>query len=121
MTARTAPAAGSLTLDVSLLGREYKVACTEGERAALLEAAALLERRFQEIRASGKVGGTERIAVMAALNLADDLLRERAARPQPAAVRSEAASIDAPALQRRISAMRFTIDQTLAAGQEKLA
>ena len=121
MTTRPAPGGqGALTLDVSLLGRNYKVACNEGERAALLEAVAFLERRLQDIRASGKVTGTERIAVMAALNLADELLRERAARAAPETLRDEASLIDVPAARRRIIAMQSVIDQTLVAGRESL-
>lgn len=121
MTTRPAPGdAGALTLDVSLLGRNYKVACKQGERAALLEAVAFLERRLQDIRAGGKVTGTERIAVMAALNLADELLRERAARAAPETLRDEASLIDVPAARRRIVAMQSVIDQTLAVGRESL-
>jgi cell division protein ZapA len=118
MTAR--PAGGSertVTLDVSLLGREYKVACKESERPALIDAVALLDRRMREIRDSGKIAGAERIAVMAALNLAHDLLRERhAPRAGPSAA-TPPATIDDNALRRRIVGMQSAIDQVLA-GQE---
>ena len=56
----------SITLDVSILGREYRVACRESERDELLQAVQFLDRRMREIRDSGKVAGSERIAVMAA-------------------------------------------------------
>lgn len=68
---------GNVTLTVQLLGRDFQVSCPAEERAALLESASLLDGRMQEIRASGKVLGTERITIMAALNLIHELLAER--------------------------------------------
>ncbi|WP_435103890.1 cell division protein ZapA [Arhodomonas sp. AD133] len=62
---------------VRILDREYLVACAPEERDSLLEAAAYLDRHMREIRDSGKIVGSERIAVMAALNIASDLLVER--------------------------------------------
>lgn len=61
-------------LGVRLLDKEYRIACPEGEEDQLLSTARYLDRRMKEIRSSGKVIGTERIAVMAALNLAHELL-----------------------------------------------
>jgi cell division protein ZapA len=120
MTSRPAPPSDrTVTLDVSLLGRAYKVACKEGERTELMEAVAFLEPRLQEIRASGKVNGTERIAVMAALNLAHELLRDRAQQTAPEVRRAHGGPIDVPAVRRRIASMQAAIDQALA-GQEKL-
>jgi cell division protein ZapA len=110
MTAGTTSGERAVTLDISLLGREYKVSCKEDERAELVEAVALLDRRMRDIRDSGKIAGTERIAVMAALNLAHDLLRER---------KNAAGSIDAEAARRRISGMQSAIDEVLGE-QEKL-
>jgi cell division protein ZapA (FtsZ GTPase activity inhibitor) len=72
--AKGAPGA---TLDVTILGREFTVACEEAERADLNEAVAYLDRQMRDIRDRGKVTGVDRIAVMAALNIAHDLLRER--------------------------------------------
>jgi len=112
-----APSDRSVTLDVMILGREFKVACKEGERAELLEAVAHLDRRMREIRDAGKVSGTDRIAVMAALNLAHDLLRERR-HPRTEALVGDT-PIDEDAARRRIQAMQALIDQTMA-GQEKL-
>jgi cell division protein ZapA len=102
-------------LDVLIFGREYRIACREDERPALLEAVALLDRRMGEIRDAGKVTGVERIAVMAALNLANDLLRER-----KEGARSPGGAIDAPALARRIRDMHAAIDRTLASADEPL-
>ncbi|MCH8530127.1 MAG: cell division protein ZapA [Saccharospirillum sp.] len=62
------------TLTVTILEREYRVACPEGQEAKLEEAARSLDRKMKEIRRTGKVFGIERIAVMAALNLTRELL-----------------------------------------------
>jgi len=116
---RAKPSVGgdkSITLDINLLGRDYKVACKEGERAELMEAVAYLDSQMREIRGSGKIAGVDRIAVMAALNITNELLRERKA-PPPAA--EEAGEADAAPIQRRIQSMQAAIDHTLA-GQEKL-
>ena len=126
MTAKPAPPGErTAALDVTLLGREYKVACKESERAELLDAVAFVDRRMREIRDAGKTAaGVERVAVMAALNIAHDLLRERraaGAAPVRAASASSAPNIaiDDASVRRRISDMQSAIDQVLA-GQEKL-
>jgi cell division protein ZapA len=117
MTTRsTADAERTITLDVSLLGRDYKVACKEHERAELAEAVALLDRRMREIRDASKSAGTERIAVMAALNLAHELLRERNGR---SASNTVPVAIDVSGARRRIATMHQAIDQALAE-QDKL-
>ena len=103
-----------LQLDISLLGRDYKVACRESERAELMQAVALLDARMREIRDTGKVAAIDRITVMAALNLAHDVLRTRGADTHAAR-----APLDDPRAQRRIQAMQSAIDQVLA-GQDKL-
>ncbi len=126
MTTRPAASAErTATLDVTLLGREYKVACKESERAELLDAVAFVDRRMREIRDAGKsAAGVERVAVMAALNIAHDLLRERrgaAAAPAraTAAAPTQGAGVDEQGVRRRIADMQSAIDQVLA-GQEKL-
>lgn len=111
-----------LQLDVAILGREYRIACRESEREALMQSVAHLDSRMREIRDNGKVTGIDRIAVMAALNLANELLRERnesASRRSGPNGESAPASIDAPDVQRRISQMEAAIDKALAA-QDKL-
>jgi len=65
-------------LNVKILEKEYQVACPASERAALLDSAELLNKRMREIRDSGKVVGLDRIAVMAALNMANDMLQAQA-------------------------------------------
>jgi cell division protein ZapA len=105
----------SVTLDVSLLGREYKVACKESERAELLDAVAFLDRRMREIRDAGKGAATERVAVMAALNIAHDLLRARhAPPPAPPVQQTLTGVIDDGDARRRIASMHSAIDQALA-------
>ena len=64
----------STTVEVKILDKEYLVACPQEEQEALLRAARHLDGKMREIRASGKVFGTERIAVMAALNITHELL-----------------------------------------------
>ncbi len=64
------------TVEVKILDKEYLVACPEEEREALLRAAQHLDKKMREIRASGKVFGLERIAVMAALNITHELLEQ---------------------------------------------
>jgi cell division protein ZapA len=102
-------AGNTLQLDVTILGRDYRVACAEDEQAELREAVALLDLRMREIRDKGRTAGAERIAVMAALNIANELLRER---KRPA--RAGGVAIDAPGAQRRILDMGESIDRVLA-------
>ena len=112
----------ALQLDVMIVGREYRVACREDERDALMQAVAHLDARMREIRDAGKVTGVDRIAVMAALNIANDLLRERAepaTRKRGLNGQGSGAGIDAADVQRRIKAMQVAIDKALGA-QDKL-
>ncbi len=64
-------------VSVRIMEKEFLVACPYEERSALLDAAEFLNLRMREIRDSGRVVGLERIAVMAALNLANEYLRGR--------------------------------------------
>jgi cell division protein ZapA len=68
---------GNEGITVTILGKEFVVACPEEERNALIAAAAHLDKKMREIHASGKVIGTERTAVMAALNISHELLQLR--------------------------------------------
>ncbi len=65
----------SARVSVRIMEKEYVVACPYEERAALLDSAEFLNGRMREIRDSGKVVGHDRIAVMVALNLANELMR----------------------------------------------
>ena len=60
-------------VNVNILGKEYQVACPVEEKAALIQSAQLLHDNMEKIRSSGKIVGLDRIAVMAALNLAHEL------------------------------------------------
>jgi len=62
------------TVSVELLGKEYRVACPPENRQDLERAAHLLNSRMQEIKEQGKLYGNEKVAIMAALNLAYDYL-----------------------------------------------
>ena len=97
-------------LDVTILGREYRVACKEAEREELLKAVQFLDQRMRAIRDGGKIAGTERIAVMAALNIAHELLATKSGAPFEGA----ANSFDTAGVQRRISAMQSAIDRAMA-------
>jgi len=89
-------------VDVNIMGREFKVSCAEDEREGLMTAVSYLDKKMREIRDSGKVVGVERIAVMAALNLAHELMTARSG------------GFDIGDFKRRIVSMQEQIDETLA-------
>ena len=64
-------------VNIKILEKEYQISCPTSERAALMDSAELLNGKMREIRDTGKVIGLDRIAVMAALNMAKELLRSR--------------------------------------------
>ncbi len=64
-------------VSVRLLDREYQVACPTDERSDLLDSAEYLDAKMREVRDSGKVVGLDRIAVISALNLANELIKLR--------------------------------------------
>lgn len=94
-------------VDVSIMGREFTVSCTDEERAGLLDAVSYLDKKMHDIRDAGKVIGVERIAIMAALNLSHELLN------------TKTGDVDIGDYKRRISAMQNQIDEAMAA-QSKL-
>jgi cell division protein ZapA len=65
-------------VSVRILEKEYVMVCPYEERAALLDSAEFLNARMREVRDSGKVVGLDRIAVMVALNLANEYMRLKA-------------------------------------------
>jgi len=71
-------------ISIRILGKEYNVACSTEEQESLISAAANLDRKMREIRDSGKINGSERIAVMVALNIMHDLylLQEEKQKPE---------------------------------------
>ncbi len=65
-------------VSIRILDKEYQVACPADERTDLLDSAEILNAKMREIRDSGRIVGIDRIAVMAALNMANDLLHAQA-------------------------------------------
>ena len=65
---------GNKTLTISVMQKEFQVACPAGEEESLLRAARHLSEQMENIRSSGKVVGMDRIAIMAALNMSHELL-----------------------------------------------
>ncbi|MFT0534307.1 cell division protein ZapA [Castellaniella hirudinis] len=65
-------------VDVSILGRDYSLACPAAEKPALLAAVRQVDQRMLAIKGTGKVASNERIAVMAAIQIANELLTLRA-------------------------------------------
>ncbi|MEX0960960.1 MAG: cell division protein ZapA [Burkholderiales bacterium] len=94
-------------LDITLLGRQFRVACREGEKKDLLKAVEYLDAKMREIRDSGKVIGMERIAVMAALNITHEYLSARSGD-----------GIDVGDLEGRMRQMRTLIEETISAQDE---
>ena len=64
-------------LTVSIVGKDYQVACPAGEEQSLREAAHYLHTLMESIRSSGRVVGLDRVAVMAALNVCNELLQSK--------------------------------------------
>jgi cell division protein ZapA len=94
-------------LSVRILEKEYIVACEPHERTELLDSAEILNKSMREIRDSGKIAGLDRIAVMAGLNLAHEVLRLRA--------RANGAEHDTG---HRIKALRERVESALEKGQQ---
>lgn len=74
------PSKDHTKLTVRILGRDYQINCPENEREALLASAEYLSKRMSNIQKKGKTLGTERIAVMTALNMARDLIEHEKGR-----------------------------------------
>lgn len=96
----------SRALDITIMGRTYKVACADEERESLLQAVAYLDGKMNDIKASGRVGNAERIAVMAALNITHELLSTKAAH-------GTEHDFDFEGVKRRMSGMQAMLDQAL--------
>ena len=92
---------------VRILEKEYQIACPAGEKSNLVASAELLNSKMREIRDSGKVVGLDRVAVMAALNLADELLKTQG---QDEKLRN--------IVGLRIKAMRDQLDSALGQGKQ---
>jgi cell division protein ZapA len=99
---------------IQILGREFRVACPEGEEKQLHESVEFLNRKMKEVRDTGKVVGNDRIAMMAALNIAHEFLAQK-----PGATKS-GSSVDGAEFRRRIVSMQETLDTAISADQDKL-
>jgi cell division protein ZapA len=97
----------TVRVSVRILEKEYQVACPVEERSALLDAAELLNGKMREIRDGGNVMGVDRIAVMAALNLANELL----------SIRSRDNTSDS-GLTGKIRQLRERVESALSNGQQ---
>ncbi len=91
----------TVPVTVKILEKDYRIACAPNHKQSLEDSAALLNDKMHEIRSSGKVIGSDRIAVMAALNLAHDLLQQQ----QHSAHDSD--------LQKQLRKMREKVDEVV--------
>jgi cell division protein ZapA len=96
-----------MQVDVTILGQAYKLACRDDEAAALQQAVAYLDGKMSVIRDAGKLKGNDRIAVMAALGIAAELL----ALKSPDGLLSDLTMAE---VKQRISSMHAVLDQVLA-------
>ena len=105
----TANHAAGQFLDVTIAGREYRIACPPDEQPALQAAVRLLDARMRDVAAKSKGASAERVAVMAALNLAHDYLALTA----PQGDTGASGIFDTAAVRRRMAAMEAQLDLVL--------
>ncbi|MCM2307880.1 MAG: cell division protein ZapA [Sulfuritalea sp.] len=99
------------SLEVKLLGKDYRISCEPEERGQLLAAAALLDAKLHEAGdriPTGARGSGERVAVMVALNLAHELLALQST-PEHLAT-----TLESETIQRRIDSIEAKLDESLA-------
>lgn len=94
-------------VSIRILDKDYHVACPPDERADLLDSAELLDRKMREIREGGRVVGLDRIAVMAALNICNELLKVR-----------QRGTTDVEDVAVRLKALRERVEASLEHGQQ---
>jgi cell division protein ZapA len=90
------------SLDIKIMDREFRVACADDEEADLLAAVDYLDRKMREIHDSGKVIGAERVAILAALNIANEFLTARVP-----------AGFDVADIKRRMTRMQSLISEAM--------
>jgi cell division protein ZapA len=95
-------------VSVRLLDREYQVACPMDERSDLLDSAEYLDAKMREVRDSGKVVGLDRVAVISALNIANELIKLR---------RNGGGTLDVD-LGARLKGLRERVELALEKGQQ---
>lgn len=89
------------TLDFSILDRDFSVACPDSERDNLLAAAQYLDTKMREIQQAGKISGQDRIAIMAGLNIAYELLT------------SQSGELNLVVLKQKVHDLETKLDQAL--------
>jgi len=94
-------------LQITLMGRQYRVACAQEEQEGLLKAVEFLNRKMQEVRDNGKVIGQERIAIMAALNIAHEFLTTKVG-----------GGFDMAEIKRRMASMETVLDRAMSEQNE---
>ena len=99
-------------LDVTIMGLPYRLACRDGEERTLREAVAYLDGKMCQLRDSGKVRGTDRIAVMAALSVAAEFLSVKS----PQGPLSDMSILE---VKQKLEAMHTVLDKALTS-QENL-
>ena len=98
-------------IEVQIMGQSYLLGCPEGGEAQLREAVDRVDAAMCKIRDAGKVKARDRIAVLASLNLAFDLVQREA---QPALAPAQTAAADSPADDPRATQLIQRLDQALA-------
>ena len=101
------PAREPARVSVRILEKEYAMVCPYEERSALLDSAEFLNARMREVRDSGEVVGLDRIAVMVALNLANEYLR----------LKNRDSKLEGEAIA-RVKTLRERVETQLAKGQQ---
>ena len=90
-------------LDVTIMGREFRIACPEEDESVLMQAVNMLDGKMQEIKDAGKIIGVDKIAIMAALNLTHELLSTRVS----------GGDVDLGEFKRKIAHMNEMIDTAM--------
>ncbi|MDR1934041.1 MAG: cell division protein ZapA [Candidatus Accumulibacter sp.] len=102
-------------LDINLFGKEYRIACPPEEKDALLRAVAYVDGQMHEIAKKTRSNATERVAVMAALNIAHDflLLQNQPSEENPTPVHPSEGGLDFGAVKGRIALMEAQLNAVL--------
>ena len=94
-------------VNVRLLDRQYEVACPAEERSDLLDSAEYLDAKMREVRDTGKVVGLDRIAVISALNIANELIK----------LKQQGTSLEGD-IGSRLKTLRERVESALEKGQQ---
>jgi cell division protein ZapA len=113
---------------INVMGREFRVAAPQGEERQLLASVELLNKKMKELRDGGKIVGNERIAIMAALNIAHDYLQllvsgtnknSDAHNAPTSSAKNTNNSVDAEFVRRKMESLESVIEKAISE-QEKL-